>query len=73
MILKKNAKKSLEVIKNTDLNRLIIETDYPYLTKKPVVDGIALFNKICDLKGIDKSLMNKKLDENAKRLFYKIK
>lgn len=73
MILKKNAKKSLEIVKNIDISRILIETDYPYLTKYPDIDGVLIFNKICDLRNIDKNIMSKQLDENAKRLFYKLK
>ena len=73
MILKKNAKKSLEIVKNIDINRLLIETDYSYLTQNHDVDGVSIFNKICDLRNADKDIMSKQLDENAKRLFYKLK
>lgn len=73
MILKENAKKSLEIVKNIDINRLLIETDYSYLTKFPDIDGVEIFNKICDLRNADKTVMGKQLDENAKRLFYKLR
>lgn len=68
-----NAKRSLEVVKTIPINNLIIETDYSFLTNEPNKTGRATFNKICELRNIKKSLMTEKLNDNAKRLFYKLK
>ena len=73
MILKSNAKKSLEVVRNIDINNLLIETDYPYLSNNEIDDLICVFNKVCLLKGMDKYSMENNLNNNAKRLFYKLK
>ena len=71
MILKKNANKSLEVIRQVDINNLLIETDYPYLSDSEDL-LIKVFEKICLIRQIDEKLMNNQLTENAKRLFYKL-
>lgn len=68
-----NAKKSLEVVKTIPINQLIIETDYSFLTTEPNKTARETFNKICELRNIKKSLMAEKLNDNAKRLFYKLK
>lgn len=72
-IIKKTAKLSLEVVKTIPLDRLIIETDYLFLTDNPNKTGKESFNKICDLKHKSKILMMKQLNENAERLFQKLK
>lgn len=72
-ILKPNAKKSLEVIKNVPINNLMIETDYSFLTSSPNETGKESFNKICELKQKEKVLMMKHLNQNAENLFYKLK
>lgn len=72
-ILSPNARQSLEVIKNVPINNLMIETDYSFLTDRPNETGKETFLKICQLKNIEKILMMKQLDENAKNLFYKLK
>jgi len=72
-IIKHNAKKSLEVVRSIPIDRLIIETDYLFLTDNPNKTGRESFIKICELKDKDKVLMMKQLNNNAKRLFSKIK
>lgn len=72
-ITQANAKKSLEVVKTIPINKLIIETDYSFLTTEPNKTGRETFNKICELRNIKKSLMAEQLNNNAKRLFYKLK
>lgn len=72
-ITQANAKKSLEVVKIIPINNLIIETDYSFLTTEPNKTGRETFNKICELRNIKKSLMAEQLNNNAKRLFYKLK
>ena len=73
MILKKNAKKSLEVVRNIDINNLLIETDYPYLSNNEVDDLTCVFKKVCLLKCMDEYSIKNYLEDNAKRLFYKLK
>ena len=54
-----------------DINNLLIETDYPYLSDSEDL-LIKVFEKICLIRQIDEKLMNNQLTENAKRLFYKL-
>ena len=72
----KNAREPLEVVKAVPLNRLLIETDCPYLTPAPnrgkrnepayvVYTG----RKICEVLGIDEEDFKKQLNENYHRLF----
>lgn len=72
-ITRKNAKRSLEVIKNVDINRLLIETDYPYMSNDPTYDGRNVFRKIMELRGLGYRELEKVLDDNAKQLFRRIK
>ena len=71
-ITQANAKKSLEVIKETPVNKLLIETDYPFLADNPNEKGKATFDKMCELKQKEKSPMMHQLNDNAKRLFKKL-
>ena len=72
----KNAKEPLRVIRNVPVDRLLIETDCPYLTPSPnrgkrnepsyvVYTG----RKICEELGIDEEEFRKQLNENYERLF----
>lgn len=71
-ILKPNAKKSLEVIKTIPIDKLLIETDYSFLTDTPNETGKETFNKICTLRNKEKKLMMKHLNDNATKLFPKL-
>ena len=72
-ITKPNAKKSLEVVRTIPVDKLIIETDYSFLTNIPNQTGRATFNRICELKNTEKTLMMERLNQNANRLFPKLK
>ena len=72
----KNAKEPLEVAKVVPLDRLLIETDCPYLTPAPnrgkrnepaYVSYTG--RKIVEILGIDEELFKKQLHENYHRLF----
>lgn len=72
----KNAKKPKEVVKHVPLDRLLIETDCPYLTPHPFrgkrnepayVKYVA--EEIAQLKEIDYEQLAKITTENAKKLF----
>ncbi len=74
----KNAKNLPEVIKNTPLDRILLETDAPYLAPVPMrgkrndsslIPYIA--EKIGDIKGKSKEEILKITKENAYRLFMK--
>lgn len=69
----KTARKSLEAVKNVPLDNLLIETDYPYMTSSKVTDGKAIFNKVCELREMEYEELERALDNNAKRLFRKLK
>ena len=72
----KNNKKTPEVALNTPWDRIVIETDSPYLTPEP---NRGLINEPChvpyvcaklaEIKGIDPAEMERIAAENAKRLF----
>lgn len=72
-ITKPNAKNSLQVVRNIPIERLIIETDYLFLTTNPNETGRATFNKICELRNTDKQMMARTLNKNATCLFPKRK
>ena len=71
-ITRVNAKKSLEVIRNVDINQLLIELDYPYMSENAQIDGRNVFNRIRELRGYSYREMEHILDNNAKRLFRKV-
>lgn len=74
----KNARKSIEVIEFLPLDRIMVETDCPYLAPEPVRGTINepknvnyVFNKIAEIKCIEKQKLDKIIRENV-RNFYKI-
>ena len=67
-----NARKSLEVIKLTPIEKILIELDYPYMSIDPINDGQRVFNRIKELKRYSHDDLEKQLDENAKRLFRRL-
>lgn len=78
VITYKNAKKSLEVIKEIPLDRIMIETDCPYLTPEHFRGKLnepkfvnLVFDKICEVKNLEKSKLENILRENTRK-FYKI-
>jgi len=71
-----NAKKSLEVIKNYPLDKIMIETDCPYLAPVPFRGSLNepklvnfVFDKICETKNIDKQTLTQILRENTRKFF----
>ena len=71
-IIRRNASKSLEVIKQVDINSLLIELDYPYMIIDKDTDGINVFNKIKEIRKFSHDELEFILDNNAKRLFKKL-
>ncbi|NLI57374.1 MAG: TatD family hydrolase [Clostridium sp.] len=72
----KNAKKAVEVAEYVPIDRLLIETDSPYLTPEPFrgkrnysafVKFVA--EKIAEIKGMELEEVAQKTTSNAKRLF----
>ncbi len=72
----KNAKNSLEIIKQVPLNRILIETDSPYLAPEPVRgtrndsrNVIRIAEKISEIKEISLEEIAKITYVNAKKIF----
>ena len=72
----KNAKKTVEVIKELPLERLLLETDAPYLSPEPFrgkrnrSDNIKyVAEKIAEIKGVAVEEVLKANSENTKKLF----
>ena len=72
----KNARKSLEVLEKIPLDRLLLETDCPYMAPEPnrgrrnsslYLPYIA--EKVADLRGMDVDEIARVTSENGKRLF----
>ena len=72
----KNARKTVEVLENMPMDRILVETDCPYLTPEPFrgrrndssyVKLVA--EKIAEIKGLTLEEVAKVTTENAKRLF----
>lgn len=72
-ITKPTAKKSLEVIKRVDINRLLIELDFPYMSGEPTSDGKNIFRRIMELRGLKYTELDKILEGNTKSLFRRMK
>lgn len=74
----KNASKIIDVIKNIDLEYIVLETDSPYLTPEPYRGRVnepanvsVILQKICDIKALDYKKASKVTSENVFRLFDK--
>lgn len=75
----KNSKKLREVVKNVPLDRLLVETDCPYMAPEPNrgktnrSDYIEfVLDKIAEIKNVDGRDLNKQVNENLFRLMSKI-
>lgn len=72
----KKARQALEVIRVVPLDRLLIETDCPYLTPSPMRGKrnepsyvVYTGKKICEELGLEEEAFKKQLNENYHRLF----
>lgn len=72
----KNAKKTIEVVKNLPIDRLLLETDAPYLAPEPMRGKtnrsdyiIYVAEKIAAVKGIETEAVLKASLQNASNLF----
>lgn len=75
----KNARKLPEVVENVPLNRLMIETDSPYLTPVPFRGKVNhpkyvkyIAEKICEVRKCDINELLSSIEDNVKGLFNKI-
>ena len=76
----KNANKVLSVIKEIPVDKILAETDSPYLTPEPFRGRVNqpkfvefVVRKISELKQIEYEKMCEILNQNAKNLFFKMK
>ena len=74
----KNARKTVEVVKDLPLDRLLLETDAPYLAPEPFRgktchSGLIYYTaqKIGEIKNMSTEDVLKITNENARRLFFK--
>ena len=72
----KNARKTLEVLEITPLERILVETDSPYLSPVPMRGKrndsrnlVYIINKIAEIKGITPQEAEEASCENGRRLF----
>lgn len=71
----KNAKKVVEVVKDIPLDKLLVETDCPYMAPEPnrgkrnKSDYIKyVIEKMAEIKGLDPIVLNRQVNENLKNL-----
>jgi len=76
----KNARHNIEALATVPLERLVLETDCPYMTPVPYRGKInepkyvaLVLDKASEVLGINKDELEKITTENAKRLFYRMK
>ncbi len=72
----KNSKKLIDVVCKAPLDRIVLETDAPYLTPEPYRGGRNsslylkyIVEKIAELKGITQQEVINRTEENAKKLY----
>ena len=73
----KNARKALEVLEITPPDRILVETDSPYMSPVPLrgkrndsSNLVYIINKIAEVKGVTPEEMTQITEENGKRLFH---
>ncbi len=77
----KNAKKAQDSVRLVPATRILSETDAPYLTPVPHRGEFPnqpkyvkhAVEKMAELRGVDVTGLKQQIEENAKRLFFKIK
>lgn len=72
----KNARKTLEVIKEMPMDKIMVETDCPYLCPEPFRGQLNepkmvnyVFDKICEIKEIDREKAKEIIRENVRNFF----
>ena len=73
----KNARKALEVLEITPPDRILVETDSPYMSPVPLrgkrndsSNLVYIINKVAEVKGVTPEEMTQITEENGKRLFH---
>lgn len=73
----KNARKALEVLEITPPDRILVETDSPYMSPVPLrgkrndsSNLVYIINKVAEVKGVTPEEMTRITEENGKRLFH---
>lgn len=74
----KNARRAVESVENCPLDRILSETDSPYLSpfrgeKNSPANIPVIVEKFAEIKGIGTEEMTAQIEENAKRLFIKLR
>ena len=76
----KNAKKSVEVVKTLPIDKILVETDSPYLSPEPYRGKLnepknvnIVVDKMAEILEIDRDELEKILNQNARNLFKKLK
>lgn len=76
----KNAVRTVEVLKYSPINRVLTETDCPYLAPEPVRGSVnepknipLIVKKIAEIKGIEEREVVCAVEKNAKTVFTKLK
>lgn len=76
----KNAKKNVEVLKTLPLDKILVETDSPYLSPEPFrgkpnepKNVNIVVDKMSEILEIDRDKLTEILNTNARRLFKKLK
>lgn len=74
----KNARKVVESVIACPIDRIITETDSPYLSpfrgeKNTPANIPVIVKKIAEVRGMDEAELAKLIEDNAKRLFFKLK
>ena len=76
----KNAKKNVEVLKTIPLDRILVETDAPYLSPEPFRGKLnepknvnLVVDKISEILQVDRQELVNIFNANAMRLFKKLK
>ena len=72
----KNARKTVEVAANAPIDRIMIETDSPYLAPEPLrgtrnkpENVLFVAKKIAEIRNVSTEFIIEKTEENGKRLF----
>lgn len=72
----KNAKKTVEVAKNIELGKILLETDSPYLSPEPLrgtkndpTNLKYVIEFLANIRGLDKELVQNTLNQNAIQFF----